>query len=250
MSDVALMMDVITDQDPVDPASMPKEEASYASIAACPPSSGRIAWAPRLGDELADEDVVQLCQQAIDTLILDGYAVTLVDPFLDDWIDEWAVLFDVMLAAIVHGRVDDMRRLSEPTLIARVDHGLATTAIDYVLADAARREVWAVFDKLYRNFDVVMTPSLLQAPLPVNPDTGITNEPEIWADRWFRHMYPFNLTGQPAISVPVGLTSTGLPVGLQVAGPRLADGLTIGFAASVERRSGWVGWIPDADMAW
>lgn len=243
--DVALMMDVITDQDPVDPPSLPKEKLSYTSIAACPPSSGRIAWVPHLGDESADEDVVQLCQQVIDALIVDGYEVTILDPFLDDWIDEWAVLFDVMLAAIVHGRVDDVRRLSEATLIARVDHGLATTAIDYVLADAARREVWAVFEKLYRKFDVVMTPSLLHPPLPVDPDTGITNEPEIWADRWFRHMYPFNLTGQPAISVPVGLNPIGLPVGLQVVGPRLADGLTIGFAAAVERRSSWVGWNPD-----
>ena len=75
----------------------------------------------------------------------------------------------------------------------------------------------------------------------MDPATGVTDAPDSWVERWFQHMYPFNLTGQPAVTIPVGLTADGLPNGLQVIGPRLADGVTLGFAAAAERRTGWDG---------
>ena len=239
VADMALLLDVIAAQDHTDPASLPPEGVSYAAIASDPPASGRIAWAPQLGRAEADPQVLAPCSATLAALADDGFEVTEVDPFLDDWTEAWAVIFDVSLALNVGKRPEEMRGVSNATLVARVAHGLSVSAADFLAAEAARRDVWAAFERVYREFDVVMTPTLLQPPLPVDPRTGVTDKPDSWVKRWFQHMYPFNLTGQPAVSVPAGLTPSGLPVGLQVVGPRLADGVTLGFAAAAERRTGW-----------
>ncbi len=239
VADTALLLDVIAAQDHADPASLPPEGVSYAEIASHPPTTGRIAWVPQFGDAKADPEVLQPCLAAVEALVDDGFEVTQVDPFLDDWIESWATLFDVSLALNVGDRLDEMRRVSDATLVARVEHGHRVGATEYLAAEADRRDVWAAFERLYQEFDVVMTPALLQPPLPVDPNTGVTGAPDSWVERWFQHMYPFNMTGQPAVSIPAGLTADGLPIGLQVVGPRLADGVTLGFAAAAEQRTGW-----------
>lgn len=244
VADTALLLDVIAAQDHADPASLPPEGVRYAEIASHPPTSGRIAWAPQLGQAKADPEVLEPCQAAVAALADDGFAVTEVDPFLDDWIESWATLFDVSLGLNVGDRLDEMRRVSDATLVARVEHGHRVSATEFLAAEADRRDVWATFERLYRDFDVVMTPALLQPPLPVDPVTGVTDAPDSWVERWFQHMYPFNMTGQPAVSIPAGLTEDELPVALQVVGPRLADGVTLGFAAAAEQRTSWSGARP------
>ena len=239
VADTALLLDVIAGQDHMDPASLPPEGVSYAAIANDPPVSGRIAWAPQLGRAAVDPTVLEPCQAAVTALADDGFKVTEIDPFLDDWTETWAVIFDVSLAGNVGKQPEEMRPVSDATLVARVAHGLTVRATDFLAAEAERRDVWAVFERVYRDFDVVMTPTLLQPPLPVDPATGVTDKPDSWVERWFQHMYPFNLTGQPAVTIPTGLTADGLPVGLQVVGPRLADGVTLGFAAAAEQRTSW-----------
>ena len=239
VADTALLLDVIAAQDHADPASLPTEGVSYGAIASHPPTSGRIAWAPQFGQAEADPEVLGPCRAAVAALADDGFEVTEVDPFLDDWIESWATLFDVSLALNVGDRLDEMRRVSDATLVARVEHGHGVSATEYLAAEADRRDVWAAFERLYQDFDVVMTPALLQPPLPVDPVTGVTDAPDSWVERWFQHMYPFNMTGQPAVSIPAGVTADGLPIGLQVVGPRLADGVTLGFAAAAEQRTGW-----------
>ena len=244
VADTALLLDVVAGQDHEDPASLPPEGVSYAAIANDPPVSGRIAWAPQLGQARPDPEVLAPCRAAVTALQDDGFEVTEIDPFLDDSTSTWALLFDVSLAINVGKRPDEMRPVSDATLVARVEHGLSVSATDFLAAEAARRDVWATFERVYQEFDVVLTPTLLQPPLPVDSATGVTDKPDSWVERWFQHMYPFNLTGQPAVSIPAGLTADGLPVGLQVVGPRLADGVTLGFAAAAERRTGWDGAQP------
>ena len=247
VGDVAMMLDVIAGQDHSDPASLPSEGVCYAELSQESRSEGRIAWAPQLGTTTVDHDVLQVCLSAIEALEANGYTVVEIDPFLDDWTDAWAILFDVMMASLVVEHLSDIYRLSEPSLIARVEHGLGTKAIELAKAEATRRDVWAAFHRIYEKFDVIVTPALLGPPLPVDPQTGEIDDPEVWSDRWFMHMYPANLTGQPASSVPVGTTVDGLPVGLQVMGSRFADGMVITFASAVERCVDWLGTRPEVD---
>ena len=100
---------------------------------------------------------------------------------------------------------------------------------------AARRAVWAQVAPLFTRVDVLVTPTLLLPPLPVDPVTGIPADPNAWSETSFRHVYPFNLTGQPAICLPAGVTAEGLPVGLQIIGSRHADATVLRFAAAFEQ---------------
>ena len=85
----------------------------------------------------------------------------------------------------------------------------------------------------WQGWDLLLTPSL---PIPAF-DVGLEKPPEQgesrWVD-WTPFTYPFNLTGQPAASVPCGLTEAGLPVGLQIVGPQFADARVLQAAAAFE----------------
>ena len=85
----------------------------------------------------------------------------------------------------------------------------------------------------HRKWDLLVTPTL-----PIPAFTAGRNVPEGWPDEhwqsWTPFTYPFNLTQQPAATVPCGLTAAGLPIGLQIVGARYADALVLRAARAYE----------------
>jgi Asp-tRNA(Asn)/Glu-tRNA(Gln) amidotransferase A subunit family amidase len=90
--------------------------------------------------------------------------------------------------------------------------------------------------RLFERFDVLATPTLTAPPKPV--DAGGAINTLMYAE-WAKSLYPFNLTGHPAASVPCGLTSDGLPVGLQIIAPWYAERRLIDLAAFLEASRPW-----------
>ncbi|MGH6717977.1 MAG: amidase family protein, partial [Alphaproteobacteria bacterium] len=86
---------------------------------------------------------------------------------------------------------------------------------------------------VYEDYDLLVCPTVCVAPFDVRRD-----KPEGWDARsdtsWMDLTFPFDLTGQPAISVPCGFTDDGRPVGLQIVGPRSADALVLRAARAYE----------------
>jgi aspartyl-tRNA(Asn)/glutamyl-tRNA(Gln) amidotransferase subunit A len=82
----------------------------------------------------------------------------------------------------------------------------------------------------HRDYDLLVTPTLAVAAFDVGQETPVKGR---WTD-WTPFTYPFNLTGQPAASIPCGFTKAGLPVGLQIVGPRFADALVLRAARAFE----------------
>ena len=78
----------------------------------------------------------------------------------------------------------------------------------------------------HRNYDVLLTPTVAVAPFPVGRDCPDGYDTGDWLG-WAPFTYPFNLTGQPAFTVPCGFTAAGLPVGLQIVGAMYADALVL-----------------------
>ena len=92
----------------------------------------------------------------------------------------------------------------------------------------------------YEKFDLILCPTLPVPPFAVGQDDA----PPIMGEtlgplQWTRFTYPFNLTGQPAASVPAGWTATGLPVGLQIIGDRYADLLVLQASRAFEQVQPW-----------
>ena len=122
------------------------------------------------------------------------------------------------------------------------------TAGDYVDAlheKAGYTRIWAEF---FQRHDLFVTPTMQLTAFPVGLQTPfeIEGRPvDPFFDDWCTSCLPANLTGMPATSVPAGFGATGLPIGLQVMGPRWADAQTLRVAAAYEQASPWCECSPD-----
>ena len=112
----------------------------------------------------------------------------------------------------------------DPTLVRFVRRGGAVTAREYLTAMARVHTYWQEVRLFLERFDLLLTPTAAVPAFPLG--TGVPRDiagQAVSVLGWMPFTYPFNLTGQPAISVPAGFTEDGLPVGLQIVGRRHAD---------------------------
>lgn len=128
----------------------------------------------------------------------------------------------------------------DPGLVTVVEMGLQISAAEYARArnEAYRRsETIRLF---FEDYDLALTPTLPLKPFPV----GVNWPREIAGRRvhplaFLAYTYPFNLTGQPAASLPCGWTGDGLPVGLQIVGRRYDEASVLRAAAAFEAAFPW-----------
>ena len=126
--------------------------------------------------------------------------------------------------------------------------GRSRRAVEFVRAAHQRRIVGDALRDLFARFDLLLTPTLAAPPPPIGVDqvTRIAGR-DVSALGWLAFTFPLSLAGCPAATVPCGRTADGLPAGLQIVGPRLADALVLRAAAAFEAAAPWAGtWPPDA----
>jgi aspartyl-tRNA(Asn)/glutamyl-tRNA(Gln) amidotransferase subunit A len=92
--------------------------------------------------------------------------------------------------------------------------------------------------RFHQTYDVLVTPTLPLTAFPVGRDVPDGSSSPDWTS-WTPYTYPFNLTQQPALSVPCGFSSTGLPIGLQIVGPRHADALVLRVGDAYQAATDW-----------
>jgi aspartyl-tRNA(Asn)/glutamyl-tRNA(Gln) amidotransferase subunit A len=114
------------------------------------------------------------------------------------------------------------------------------SARDYVLAFGKVSAYWQEVRAFLERFDVLLTPTVAVPPFPLgeSPPRDIAGEP-VSVLGWMPYTFLFNLTGQPAASVPAGWTEDGLPVGLQIVGRRHADRTVLAASAAFEAACPW-----------
>ena len=131
----------------------------------------------------------------------------------------------------------------------RRGHGRGLKATDLAHAQTERLLLTRCLDKVMERFDVLAMPTVWVEPFAVDawrPDRASTADDLGWL-AWCRAAYPFNLTGQPAISVPAGWTAAGHPVGLHLVGRRGEDAFLLRVAAGFERARPWRHGYPRKD---
>jgi aspartyl-tRNA(Asn)/glutamyl-tRNA(Gln) amidotransferase subunit A len=119
-------------------------------------------------------------------------------------------------------------------LVATAQEGERISAVDYLGADLVRNTLAQQMAQFHRNYDLLLTPMMPVPALPVGQDLNDPVTERHWID-WSPFSYPFNLTRQPAASIPCGLTRAGLPIGLQIVGPLYADHHVLRAARAFER---------------
>jgi aspartyl-tRNA(Asn)/glutamyl-tRNA(Gln) amidotransferase subunit A len=198
----------------------------------------RIAFSPDFGFVRNDPEVDAAVRAAVDVIASAGAEVDEVDPGFADPVEAFHVLWFSGEAHVLRGYGDAVDDRVDAGLRRTAAIGAAYSAADYLDATAVRMELGVLMGRFHQNYDVLLTPSL---PLPAFP--AGQDVPDRWGSpdwtSWTPYTYPFNLTQQPALSVPCGFTSAGLPVGLQVVGPRHADALVLRVGQAYQAATGW-----------
>ena len=200
----------------------------------------RMAWSGDLGFAAAEPEVVAVCEAAARSFAALGATVDEAFPPLGD---PWPVVDTIwcanQAAPLAGGRLDDVRDLLDPGRVPVIERGLQMTATELVDAHAAKAVYAAAWEAFMRDWDLMLTPTL-----PTTAFAAGLDQPGTVAGRrteylsWTAFTYPFNVSGQPAATVPCG-TVDGLPVGLQIAGRRGEDALVLRAAAAFEAAHAW-----------
>lgn len=222
VADTALLLDVLAEPDARD-ATLPHNTTSFQDCLKQADVSGlRIAFSPDLGFAKVDPEVAASVAKAAEAFAEAGAVVEQCDPGFADPLESFNRLFYGGAANALRDIGSEDRSRMDPNLVAVAEWASRLTLLEYLEAANERAQVSERMSLFHKDWDLLLTPTL---PIPA---FGAGREvPEGWPQErwptWTPFTYPFNLTGQPAISVPCGFTSDQLPVGLQIIGPRHSD---------------------------
>jgi len=148
--------------------------------------------------------------------------------------------FEVLRAGnFLHAHAEKVRTRPDdvgPNVRANVEEGLRYALEDHVRAAAAQTRIYRDFQRFFEEHDVLITPSITISPRPWRElyPSEIDGQKTRTYFHWLALAYYVTLTGHPAVSLPVGIDSKGMPFGLQIVGPRGGDALVLGIAAALE----------------
>lgn len=241
VTDCALMFDVIKGYADTDPFSLPNDSVSAVeAIKTDVPRQVKIGWTLDFGMFRVDHDVRNVFLQAIDQLSAAGFDVRAVDihfgQTLREYMDDFVRLWTAGLGSLKE-TADKHPGIFSPGLMTMIEKGNELTAVEYKRLESYRANVWHTLQALFRDIDILLSPTLAVPAVPWNqegPDE-INGQPLEAQDADWVMTQMYNLTGQPAISIPIGLTKEGLAVGMQAAAARLNDDLVLKFARTYER---------------
>ncbi len=233
VEDLALMLTVMAGPDPRDPHSLPASHQDYRVGLEAGLAGLKIGFSPDLGFVRVDPEVAAAVAQAVETLADLGATVETVEPPFEAPLETFHTHWFAGAARRLSLVPEDKRRLCDPAFREIAAIGGTYSLAQYQQAMADREDLQRAMRAFHQDYDLLATPSVaipaFEAGLEVPEGSGL----ERWTE-WAGFSYPFNLTQQPACSLPCGLTAAGLPIGLQLVGPRYDDALVLRAARAFE----------------
>ncbi len=242
VADCALMLQVMAEPDARDWYSLPVDGRDMTVGLDDGVAGLRIAFSADLGYAPVMPEIVEIVAGAVAVFSDLGARVEAVDPGFDDPAGLFRTHWYAGAAAALGGLSPEKKALLEPDLLAVVEEGEAIGLVDYLHAVQARAALGAHMRQFHQSWDLLITPSISVSPFAVGQLTPAPDKGVDWArdwTAWTPFSFPFNLTQQPAISIPCGFTADGLPVGLQIVGPMHADALVLRAARAFEAATPW-----------
>jgi aspartyl-tRNA(Asn)/glutamyl-tRNA(Gln) amidotransferase subunit A len=234
-ADAALLLDVLSGFDDRDPWALATASDAVVGLDAHVPGL-RIAFSPALGYVDVDPEIAAAVARAVEVFASLGARVEEADPGFGDPVEAFETLWFSGAAKSLESVADRSRM--DPALVAVAEQGAGYSAVDYLRAMAVRNDLGIRMGAFHRRHDLLLTPTLPIAAF----DNGI-EVPAGWPKprwtSWTPFTYPFNMTQQPAASVPCGFTRTGLPIGLQIVGRRHADAAVLAAAHAYQSATDW-----------
>jgi aspartyl-tRNA(Asn)/glutamyl-tRNA(Gln) amidotransferase subunit A len=244
--DAALMLDVMAGHEPGDPFSVVDHPTSYLDGIEGGIEGLRVAFTPDMGYAPVDPEVRDACKHAARRFEELGCSVEEAHPVFTSPTDDltFFVLAASHDAAWLDELTDEQRELLDEPARQFYAAGKRFTAIDYVRAENRRLKIWETMRAFHTRYDLLLAPVVSVTAFPVgNPPTQIDGQ-KVNPLGWMTLTSPFNLTGQPAASIPVGFDSRGLPIGMQVIGRAYEDALVLRACRAFEQAQPWADRTP------
>lgn len=235
VADTALMFEALTGPDRCDP---------YGQVPAFPERRLGATEKPRIGfllrcGNILDPEVETAVVAAMNQAEELGWVVEPIELDLVSLEPHFLVFLRSLLLARLGGHAEKMPEKLDPTLLATIEAGRGYSAADLCQAQFTRTDCFAKVQDILARFDLIASPTLSAPALPVDLDPlgqiDIAGKPAgTIRGAWYPYTFPFNLTGHPALSMPCGRSSEGLPIGLQLVARWHADRFLLDSAVQLQ----------------
>ncbi len=232
--DAALMMNVMKRPDARDWTSLPYDDGDYTAGLEDGVRGLRLAWSPTLGYARVDAEVAAACAAAVERFAELGAQVEAVDPGFEDPLEITTGLWFVAAWTLWNTLTEAQQAVTDPDFRAQAVLGSRLSALEVQQLLLRRGQLGSHMRQFMQDWDLLVTPTLAVPAFEARPPGSVPMDPASML-AWTPFSYPFNLTQQPACTIPCGLTADGLPIGLQLVGPMFGDALVLRAARAFER---------------
>jgi aspartyl-tRNA(Asn)/glutamyl-tRNA(Gln) amidotransferase subunit A len=232
VEDAMLLTSVMAGDDDRDPFSVSK---AACNLDAEPQVAARIGMSLDLGYGDPSEAAVRATREAGAALAGEGHLVAELEQGIAD---PYPILETLMAGAEAASYAEGFERVRpvlDPGHVAQIELGRRLTGLELAAAAERRLELNDAVHELMRDVDLLLTPTMPTGPFRLGLD-GPAGSAGL---SWTSFTYPFNLTGQPAITLPAGFDEDGLPLGIQLVARRFDDALLLAVARAYERARPW-----------
>ncbi len=240
VADAALMLEVMAGPHPLDHTTLEAWPANYTGRLAEGVKGKRIAYSPDLGHARVDPDVAALVKAAVARFTELGAIVEEVPtPWAKDGPDLVRFFWPAHMARLAP-KLKQWANQMDPGLVACIEIGADVSVVDYLLWRERKMAYISAINHWFEDWDFLLTPAVSVAAFPADLLMPAHWPRHAWDwVSWAEFSYPFNMSWNPAASVPCGFTAEGLPVGLQVVGRRFDDLGVLQAAAAFEAVQPW-----------
>ncbi len=233
VGDGALMLTVLAEPDARDWYALPYDGTDFSNGLEDGIEGLTVAFSPTLGGHRVDPEVADLVLAAVRRFETLGAKVEEAEPELPDCGEIFRPHWFAGAAKLLSGFTEEQKALMDPGLVEIAKQGAAFSLMDYLTAMKQREDLGIALRRFHETYDLLLTPSLPITAFAAGLEEPPSDTEGRWVD-WTPFTYPFNLSRQPAASVPCGLTRSGLPTGLQIVGPLYGEALVLRAARAYE----------------
>ncbi|MEV7786991.1 amidase [Streptomyces sp. NPDC088106] len=243
-ADAALLMDVIGGPDSRDWSALGPAPGSFSEGLAGGVRGLRVAYSPSLGGQVrVDPEVAAAVRRAVESLAGLGAYVEETDPDLADPVEAFHTLWFAGAARVTQHLTREQRGLLDPGLREVCGAGARRSALDYLAAVDVRMDLGRRMGRFHDTYDLLVTPTVPVTAFEAGAEVPKGSGHRRWTG-WTPFTYPFNMTQQPAATVPVGTDAAGLPIGLQLVAARHQDALVLRAAHALYEAGAATGVTP------
>jgi amidase len=236
VEDVALMLDAMTGEHPADPTSLPRDGTSYLAATRSGWKPKRVAISRDLGMTPVEPVVASAVLTAARRLEAEGVIVEETHPDLSEAHDCFQTLRALGFATGLGSLLETHRDQLKPEVIWNIEKGLSLTVAEIARAERQRAAMFHRMLAFFKDYDLLLCPATIAPPFPIEQRyleqcNGVRFDNYI---EWLAIAYAITLLACPAISIPMGFTGDGLPLGLQIVAPPRAEARLLAGAKFAE----------------